>query len=158
MTKSEMEMMLLAIGEKVGVVKAKAAPAPVATADDVKAKRLAGLEKARAAKAAKAAAAAAAPAPAATPAAKPEPKAKGKAVEFDVNAVNNSRKSVEVKGNGESLTVHFCEGKSKYLVIVGGGERLYVRSPATVKAFAWVLRDGAGCKAVIDAANGWLVG
>lgn len=123
MTKSEMEMMLLAIGEKVGVVKAKAAAAPVATADDAKAKRLAGLEKARAAKAAKRAAEPAKPAAAKAeaPAAKP--------------AAVKGRKTATFTGNGQSVEVESDEKGYAVLHAVVNGRRVKLGAP--VRLSSW---------------------
>lgn len=126
MTKNEMEMMLLAIGEKVGVVKAKAAaaPAPVATADDVKAKRLAGLQKAREAKAAKAAKRAAEPAKpaAAKPAAPAATPVKG-------------RKTATFTGNGQSVEVESDEKGYAVLHAVVNGKRVKLGAP--VRLSSW---------------------
>lgn len=121
MTKKEMELALLAIGERLGVVTPKAerpaaAPAPAAApTDDAKARRLAGLEKARAAKAAKRAAASAKPAAAkpAAPAAKP--------------AAVKGRKTEMFVGNGQSVEVESDEDKG-YAVIypIVNGKRVKV--------------------------------
>jgi hypothetical protein len=126
-----MEMMLLAIGEKIGVVSTPKADRPAAVAAapavDAKAKRLAALEKAREAKKAKAAAAAPAKPAAAkqeAPAAKPaaSPAAKG-------------RKVARFKGNGQEVEVHSDDKGYAVLHAVVNG--VPVKLGAPVRLSSW---------------------
>lgn len=123
MTKAEMKAMMASVQEAAAkaaesvmmkLVTTEAAPKAAPT-DDAKAKRLAGLEKARAAKAAKRAAASAKPAAAkpAAPAAKP--------------AAVKGRKTEMFVGNGQSVEVESDEDKG-YAVIypIVNGKRVKV--------------------------------
>jgi hypothetical protein len=107
-------MKLVTVGEK---------PAAKPASDDAKAKRLAGLEKARAAKAAKAAAKADKPAPAKQEAAAAKP------------AAVKGRKVARFKGNGQEVEVHADDKGYAVLHAVVNG--VPVKLGAPVRLSSW---------------------
>lgn len=133
MTKAEMKAMMASVQEAAAkaaesvmmkLVTTEAAPKAAPT-DDAKAKRLAGLEKARAAKAAKRAAASAKPAAAKAeaPAAKP------------AAAAVKGRKTATFTGNGQSVEVESDEKGYAVLHAVVNGKRVKLGAP--VRLSSW---------------------